>query len=127
MVELILNSITDEYQKEKLVNLVTLDNQTLLARAACHPSVTQQLIQRIFNVMNNIDDHEIVVVIDMIARYRKLSKKNDFDYLKPLKKRLKNYNTASKLDQLSNVICRHDNVQFLEWFCDNIDIELVII
>ena len=122
MVELILyytkQSDEEEDKKKNFISMATLDNQTPLARVLCHPAVTSDLVQKILDEIPKIDDKQLLVAFDMVARHSTNTKK-PLDYLSPLTHWIKN-NYQATLSQLPHIICRHNNKRFLEWFYDEI-------
>jgi hypothetical protein len=122
MIDLILNSETEKKHNSDLINIATLDNETPLACAVCHPNISEDLIKKLLGGKNEkINEQQWLVVINMIARYRKCPDKESFNYLKPIVDLLKDSNDKPKLGQLPHLICRHDNKEFLEWFYENIN------
>lgn len=102
-----------------IVALATLDNQTPLARALCHPAVTAELVT-LLNKQDWITDKQLLIAFDLVARHRRDPEK-PYDYLKPLENRLKEaYKNQSDLRQIPHLICRHNNSPLLSWFYENI-------
>jgi hypothetical protein len=118
MVDLILCSV-NKSETTKLINLATLDNETPLARALCHPLVKKELIERLLNNNDDINVRQLLVAFNMVAQYRK-DIDQSFEYLKPVIDRLKNLeqgdNSQLTSSQLPHIICRHDNKPLLKWF-----------
>ena len=118
MVKLILDTAEGIKGTNILLGLATLDNQTPLARAVCHPTATKELVE-LLNKSDQIDDRQLLVAFDMVARNRGNTIET-LDHLKPLAARLVNYKSQSGLTPLLHIICRHNNKALLEWFYTNI-------
>jgi hypothetical protein len=115
MIDLILNHV-GKSKKNTFINLATLDNETPLSRALCHPVVTKELIEKLFNKNEDIDGNQLLATFDRVAHRRK-----DVDQLSVcldlLVDRLKRDDDyLFVLNQLSHIICRHNNESLLKWF-----------
>lgn len=119
MVKLILNSERRRKGPNKLIGLATLDKQTPLARALCHPAVTVGLIN-LLNKSDQIDDKHLLTAFDVFAHHHGLTPNKPLNYLEPLVARLKKYKCEPPLSPLLHIICRHNNEPLLEWFYENI-------
>ncbi len=118
MIKLILKHANEINEGKKLINLVTIDNQTSLARALCHPKVTSEIIESLLGGIGEIDEKQLYIAFDMLARHYKQPTES-FKYLEPLlgqlrKEKRKNY--RSILYQLLQIICRHNNLLLLQWY-----------
>ncbi|CAF1423214.1 unnamed protein product [Adineta steineri] len=120
MVELILKSAEEKKVTSKLINLAILDNETPLARALCHPAVTDELIQKLLESNSQITEKQLLIAFDMVARQHR-NNHESFDYIKPLLDKLENDDKSpTKLCQLSHIICRYNNASLGKWFFENI-------
>jgi hypothetical protein len=115
MVHLILSRAEEIKQTHTLIGLVTLSNETSLARALCHPAVTDEIIKDLLNKNDLINEKQLLVAFDMVARYGGHTEK-PLEYLKPLINWLENHGHQATLSQLPHLFCRHDNVSLLKWF-----------
>jgi hypothetical protein len=120
MVILILSRAKEIQETEKLIGLATLDNQTPLARALCHPAVTTNLVEKLLDHNHEITEKQLLVVFDTVA----CNRGHISELLKCLTMLvdwLKKHNGQATLKQLPYIFCRHNNVLLLKWFYDNVD------
>lgn len=121
MIDLILNSEMGKKHKSDLINIATLDNQTALACAVCHPNVSEDLIKRLLRGQSeDINKQQWLVAINMAACYRKQPDETLFKCIESIIDLLNDSNNKLQLAQMPHLICRHDNEQFLEWFYEYI-------
>lgn len=113
MVDLILNSARNGNGRD-LMNLTTLDNETPLARALCHPAVTMNIVQRLLDENDRMDENQVLVAFDIMARHHN-QRQESLDYLKPLLSWLTIPNYREIFNQLAHICCRYDDVSLLKW------------
>lgn len=119
MVEFILPK-DKRHQKKKegrtLIDMPTLDNQTPLAYALCHPAATEGLIKRLLNEIQEMDEKQLFIAFAMMARSR-VYLNEPFTHLSPLVDWIKQRHYSEEiLHQLSHIICQKNNFPLLNWF-----------
>ena len=122
MVELILEHAIQIGKANSLLELVTVDNQTSLARALCHPKVTKELVQRLIRKDGQMNQRQVLIAFDMLAR-RYQHPDASFEHLQPVLDQYKQQVIyQSLLYQLLHIIVRHNNIYLLKWLYENMKV-----
>jgi ankyrin repeat protein len=112
-------------EQSNLALMRTVDNQTPLVLAVCHPEITKDIIQDLLNYMRsnsedsfnqtssqpNIYQTQIFMAIEQVARQKRLK---NYDYLTPV---LEVCNVDT-FNQLFHFPCRYNNVNLLQWLIE---------
>jgi len=105
----------------KLAQMHTLDNQTPLVIAVCHPNITRDIVKELIDAIpengqssksdKSHNRTQLLLAIERAAACKKIS---EFDYLSPVIDRIrKDYPAA--LQQLPHLACRYNHHALLQW------------
>jgi hypothetical protein len=114
----------------KLAQMHTLDNQTPLVLAVCHPNITKDIVKELIDAMTENgrssqsdkphNQTQLLLAIERAATCKKIS---EFDYLSPVIDKIhKDYPVA--LQQLPHLACRYNHDALLQWLIDTTDVRL---
>lgn len=114
MVDLVLQSNPDKSNKDSnkntLVNQPTVNGDTPLALALCHPHVTKKIVK----LLADIEYKALLFALNLVASRLHSEQTESWNSLESFLKQLIQNENEKKIKQILHIVCRHDNVYLLE-------------
>ncbi|CAF1382057.1 unnamed protein product [Adineta ricciae] len=107
----------DDTQKQKFIQMTTLDNHNALGYALCNSAVNESILFKLFIDKNHIPDNQLLVAFDTLAHHAQdLTEDMKYNLTSLLNKM--NIKHHTMFEHLPHILCRHNNSSLLTWFHD---------